>query len=49
MNPTGPSSGFSRMFRGGCWDYNAGYCRVSFRGFNTPSNTSYYIGLRLAR
>jgi formylglycine-generating enzyme required for sulfatase activity len=28
-NPTGPSSGSSKVHRGGCWNNNAQYCRVS--------------------
>lgn len=47
-NPTGPSSGSLRVGRGGSWFYYAGFCRVSFRFFNTPTFTLYYLGLRLA-
>ncbi|MCQ2309412.1 MAG: formylglycine-generating enzyme family protein, partial [Bacteroidales bacterium] len=35
-NPTGPSSGWSRVFRGGSWSLNARYCRVSSRFNNIP-------------
>ena len=47
-NPAGPSAGFYHVFRGGCWDYDAVWCRVSFRNFNTPSYRNYGLGLRLA-
>ncbi len=35
-NPTGPSSGSSRVNRGGSWCYNASYCRVAFRNYYSP-------------
>ena len=47
-NPTGPSSGSSRVLRGGSWDLYARYCRVSIRGISSPGNRIYYYGLRLA-
>jgi formylglycine-generating enzyme required for sulfatase activity len=46
-NPTGPNSGSGRVFRGGSWNYNAHFCRSSFR-FNFNPDYSYYSqGLRL--
>ena len=47
-NPTGPASGSYRVFRGGSWDYHAGYCRVSFRNYSSPTKRFNYLGLRLA-
>ena len=47
-NPTGPNSGSYRVFRGGSWIRNAGYCRVSNRGSSTPANRDIALGLRLA-
>ena len=47
-NPTGPSSGSRRVYRGGfCWT-PVGGCRVSYRFSCKPSDTYNYIGLRLA-
>ena len=47
-NPTGPSTGSSRVLRGGCWLNNAQFCRVSFRLFGTPNHRNDNLGLRLA-
>ena len=47
-NPSGPASGSIRVPRGGSWHDDAGYCRVSYRGGNTPSNANSLLGLRLA-
>ena len=47
-NPTGPSTGSSRVYRGGGWNDYARYCRVSNRGNSTPDNTFNSLGLRLA-
>ena len=46
-NPTGPSSGSSRVIRGGGWSNHARGCRVSFRSYSTPDFRSSYLGLRL--
>lgn len=47
-NPTGPSSGSSRVLRGGSWHSGAGICRVSDRSNNDPDLRSNYYGMRLA-
>ena len=47
-NPTGPSSGSERVFRGGGWYLNAWGCRVSYRSDDTPDGRNSLIGLRLA-
>ena len=47
-NPAGPSSGSLRVFRGGSWRSDAGYCRVSIRNYGNPGNRDSYLGLRLA-
>ena len=47
-NPTEPSSGSSRVLRGGSWHHAARYCRVSCRLNHNPAGRSNSIGLRLA-
>ncbi len=46
-NPTGPSSGSDRVYRGGSWNSHASVCRVSFRSC-TPDDRCCLIGFRLA-
>jgi sulfatase modifying factor 1 len=46
-NPKGSANGTSRVLRGGCWGYNAGYCRVSNRNCDTPVGRNYDVGFRL--
>ncbi|GBU23024.1 hypothetical protein R80B4_02937 [Fibrobacteres bacterium R8-0-B4] len=48
-NPTGPSSGSTRVNRGGSWDVDARYCRTSNRNDNTPESRYNSLGFRLAR
>ncbi len=48
-NPTGPTSGAYRVFRGGSWGYNANSCRVAYRNGNGPVSSSNSIGFRLLR
>ncbi|MBQ2099384.1 MAG: SUMF1/EgtB/PvdO family nonheme iron enzyme, partial [Bacteroidales bacterium] len=45
---TGPSSGSSRVLRGGSWGYYAEYCRVSDRNNDDPDDRSFFCGVRLA-
>ena len=47
-NPTGPSSGSSRVTRGGGWINAAPYCRVSYRYRSIPDSRSNALGFRLA-
>jgi formylglycine-generating enzyme required for sulfatase activity len=47
VNPTGPTSGSSRVLRGGGWGNSAGNSRVAFRYFNAPSYRNSSVGLRL--
>ncbi len=47
-NPQGPYSGSYRVYRGGSYNFSAGYCRVSYRRYSAPSNSYYFLGLRLA-
>jgi len=46
-NPTGPSSGAIRVFRGGSWSYSTRRCRVSNRSGSTPTYRGGNLGLRL--
>ena len=47
-NPVGPSTGNSRVSRGGSWLNQAYSCRVSYRGPDDPTSMVYCNGLRLA-
>ncbi|MBQ9363483.1 MAG: SUMF1/EgtB/PvdO family nonheme iron enzyme [Bacteroidaceae bacterium] len=47
-NPTGASSGSSRVIRGGSWYCIARNCRSSIRDHITPSHRDFNLGLRLA-
>jgi formylglycine-generating enzyme required for sulfatase activity len=46
-DPLSPSSGWYRVYRGGSWDSNAGYCRSARRKGFTPDHRSRHIGFRL--
>lgn len=47
-NPTGPSSGYSHIVRGGSFKHWASACRVSSRGDFEPTDINRCLGLRLA-
>lgn len=47
-NPKGPSSGNSKVYRGGSWDDKAMNCRVSKRFCMNPIYKNKLVGLRLA-
>lgn len=46
-NPRGASQGSNRVYRGGSWGFNAGFCRVSSRGSGTPSSRYNNLGFRV--
>lgn len=46
-NPVGPSSGSSRVLRGGSWYDSASYCRVANRSSNSPGDRDYSLGFRV--
>jgi len=48
VNPKGLPFGSMRILRGGSWDNEARFCRVSFRGDDAPSFRYDIFGLRLA-
>ena len=45
-DPTGPSSGFDRVFRGGSWDNGASDCRAALRISDDPDGRNSYVGFR---
>lgn len=47
MNPTGPSTGSHRVLRGGSWNFDARYCRVSIRSDGSPGYCDNYDGFRV--
>jgi formylglycine-generating enzyme required for sulfatase activity len=47
-DPQGPSSGSSRVYRGGAWFPFAGGCRSAFRFYDTPVTRYSNLGFRLA-
>ncbi|MCX6878424.1 MAG: SUMF1/EgtB/PvdO family nonheme iron enzyme [Verrucomicrobia bacterium] len=48
-DPRGPITGSYRVIRGGLWSGNAGYCRVAYRDYRSPSVLDFGIGFRMAR
>jgi len=46
-NPAGPTTGSSRVLRGGGWDSYARDCRSAYRNYDTPDYRSYDVGFRL--
>ena len=47
-DPKGPSSGSSRVNRGGCWLSYAGFCRSALRDGDSPTDRFFYLGFRVA-
>jgi formylglycine-generating enzyme required for sulfatase activity len=48
-DPAGPGSGVYRVYRGGCWIFDAGFCRSAYRNWVVPGFRWYNLGFRLAR
>jgi formylglycine-generating enzyme required for sulfatase activity len=48
-DPTGPSTGSYRVYRGGGWFFTAPYCRAAYRGSLSPGDRFSYLGFRLLR
>ena len=46
VDPSGPQSGSSRVYRGGSWFYDAGRCRSARRGRSDPSSRYHDLGFR---
>ena len=47
VDPTGQGTGTNRVLRGGCWNGDANYNRISFRDNFTPTGCNSSGGLRL--
>ncbi|MEY4245932.1 MAG: hypothetical protein RLZZ245_3517 [Verrucomicrobiota bacterium] len=47
-DPSGPSSGFLRVRRGGSWRGTAAFCRAAFRGRGNPDRRDNRLGFRPA-
>jgi formylglycine-generating enzyme len=48
-NPTGPTEGSGRVYRGGGWYGIAGNCRAAYRSRDSASSRDLDLGFRLAR
>jgi len=46
-NPTGSTSGYSRVHRGGGWNSAAAHCVVGYRDYGTSLGAHYDVGFRL--
>jgi formylglycine-generating enzyme required for sulfatase activity len=49
VNPTGPSEGSYRVYRGGCWFDTAEFCNPTLRRFDFPVSRFYNVGFRVVR
>lgn len=47
-NPAGSVNGVFRIQRGGCWNWDSWFCRISERCSNLPTSCGFADGLRLA-
>lgn len=48
VDPPGPEKGSDRVYRGGGWNYSAGYCRSAYRNRFDPSFRRISLGFRVA-
>ena len=48
-NPTGPTTGSTRLLRGGGWNYDSNGCRASERVGSAPGGIDALIGFRVVR
>jgi len=48
IDPAGPSSGLSRIRRGGSWQEYPVFCRSAYRGSSHPKNKGPSVGFRVA-
>ena len=49
INPSGPNTGDSRVYRGGSWDCAPSFCRSARRYGHPPTYRYSYLGFRLVR
>lgn len=49
VDPQGPETGTSHVFRGGSWDDAAFYCRSAARGGTGPTSSGIHMGFRVVR
>ncbi len=49
VDPSGPTAGSNRVFRGGGWDIAARYCRSAFRDYDAPGSRDHRVGFRVLR
>jgi formylglycine-generating enzyme required for sulfatase activity len=49
LDPMGPTTGGSRVYRGGSWDTQPSLCRSAFRVSTNPEYRSNRLGFRVAR
>ncbi len=49
IDPPGPDTGTLRVIRGGLWSQNSAVCRSACRSRFSPSFSSHYVGIRVAR
>jgi formylglycine-generating enzyme required for sulfatase activity len=49
INPKGPDEGPFHVYRGGSWDVDASFTRVSYRPESLPAIDFFNIGFRIAR
>lgn len=48
INPKGPKHGKGRVFRGGCWDDDDWFCRISMRAYDVATHRNISLGFRVA-
>jgi formylglycine-generating enzyme required for sulfatase activity len=48
-DPSGPTTGSSRVFRGGCWRFDGVRCRSTYRVSRGPGFRGSHLGLRVVR
>jgi formylglycine-generating enzyme required for sulfatase activity len=48
-DPSGPATGSYRVFRGGSWNIDGGFCKSACRIGSVPGHRGHFLGLRVAR